>query len=224
MTKDAIAFISEGGSANPDLNPVLRTAISEALKRDVPKSTITNLLKKFEDTKDKNAYQRLIFEGRIHKKIFFVAIVYTDKVPHARHQMTYPYKKHLVDASSTKRLFDERGVINAIARSGINADNFESDCLGDAIECGAEDIEVHSVAERQVTFLCGPRDLMEVRKKLATAGYQIEDSDCIFFPNTHLVELNDAEAADYKKFKERLTLVDGFEEIYDNLKEDDENS
>lgn len=182
-------------------------------------------MKKLSEAKDKANYQRQLFEGRLYKKLYFIASVYTDSVAHTRIQMATPYKKHLAENTNTKRLFIERGVCNVIARDGISADNFEDECLNDAIECGAEDIEVYDVAERQVTFFCDPRELLKVRQKLTAAGHNVEQSELVFCPtpSTQLVQLSDAEVADYKKFKDRLTLVEGFDGIYDNAENDDDD-
>lgn len=203
---------------------MLRSAIEEAKRRDVPNTTIKNYLKKLSESKDKSNFQRHLFEGRLYKKLSFIASIYTDNLPHIRIQMATPYKKHLVENTNTKRLFVERGVCNVIARDGIKKDNFEDECLNDAIECGAEDIEVFDVDERLVTFFCEPRDFLKVRQKLTAAGHKIEHSELVFFPTIQLVQLSAAELTDYNKFKERLTSIEGFDEIYDNLEDAQDDS
>lgn len=204
---------------------MLKGAVEEAKRRDIPKVTIQNFLKKLSDDKDKTVYQRHLFEGKLYKKLFFIVTIYTDNVSRSKIHIATPFKKHLVEAANnTKRLFTERGIINAIARDGIGMDNFDDECLNDALECGAEDIEVGDVTKKQVTFLCNANEFLKVRQKLTAAGHQIEHSECAFFPNTNLAQLNDSELADYKKFKDRLLLIDGFDNIYDNLENDDADS
>lgn len=217
-------FFLEGGSPNPEINPTLRNAIEEAQRRDVPRSTIQNLLKKLSETKDKTAFQRHLFEGKLYKKLYFVIAIYTDSLAHTKIQIASAYKKHLVDATNTKRLFDERGVLHVIARDEIKSENIEDECLSDAIECGAEDIDVFNANERQVTFFCEPREFLKVRQKLSAAGHKIEHSEIEFFPNTQLIQLTENELKDYKKFKVKLTNIDGFDEIYDNLDDNDDNN
>lgn len=215
-------FCLEGGSPHPDRNSMLRGAIDEAKRRDVPKITIQNFLKKLSENKDKTIYQKHLFEGKLYKKLFFIITIYTDNVARSKIHIATPFRKHLVEsANNTKRLFTERGIINAIARDDINVENFDDECLSDALECGAEDIEVGDIGEKQVTFLCDSNEFLKVRQKLTATGYQIEHSECAFFSNTNLAQLNDTELADYKKFKERLLLIDGFDDIYDNLENDD---
>lgn len=217
---------TDGGSPNPDINSTLRNAIDEARRRDVPAATIQGFLKKLTETKDKSQLQRHLFEGRVYKKLNFIASVYTDKLPHVKVQMATIYRKHLVDSSTNvKRLFIERGILHVIARDGIDLNSFEDDCTADAIECGAEDIEVFDVNERKVTFFCDPKEFLRVRNKLSLAGYKIEHSECSFFPSEscNLVQLNESELKDYNKIKNKLTQIEGFDEIYDNLENDDDD-
>lgn len=211
----------DGGSANPDINPMLRSAIDEALRRYVPKATVTLFLKKMSDSKDKTAIQRYIFEGRLFKRMYVVISIFADNYALTKIQMATVFRKHLVEQIQAKRMFNERGVFNVIARDGISIENIEEECLNDAVECGADDIEVYNATERQVTFFCDPKDFLKVRHKLSTAGHKIEQSECAFFPNNKLVQLTEAELKDYNKFKERLLAIDGFDEIYDNVEDDD---
>lgn len=215
---------TEGGSSNPDLNSTLQNAIDEARRRDVPQATIQGYLKKLAETKDKSQLQRHVFEGRVYKKLNFIAVIYTDKLAHVRVQLATIYRKHLIETVNVKRFFNERGVFNVIARDGIDITNFDDQCLTDAIECGAEDVEVFNVDERKVTFFCNSHEYLKVRHKLSTIGHKIDHSECMFLPNTNcnLVQLNEAELKDYKRIKEKLTEIDGFDEIYDNLENDDD--
>lgn len=196
-------------------------AIEEALKRNVPKGTIQTALKKLSESKGKEESKRLLFEYRLYKKLMVIVAIFTDRSAHVRIRMATPMKKHLAEVTNIKRLFIERGVFNVIARPDIKIDNLEDECLSDAIEFGADDIDVHDIDKKQVTFFCDPNHFFKVKHQLTAAGYQIEYSECDFFPNIPLVELTESEQADYNKFKERLMSIEGFDEIYDNLKDDE---
>lgn len=217
------SYFSEGGSTNPERNLKLRFAIEEALRRDVPKSTVQTFLKKLADSKDKTTFQRHLFDGRLYKKLHFIIAIFTDSLPHAKIQIATVYRKHLVETTNSKRLFDERGVFNVIARDGITADNIEEECLNDADQCGADDFEVFNAAERKVSFFCDPKEFLKVQNKLTLAGYLIEHSECAFYPKTTAAQLSESELVDYGKFKTKLLNIDGFDEVYDNLAENDDS-
>lgn len=121
-------------------------------------------------------------------------------------------------------MFVERGVIDALARPDILIEHIEDDCLTDAIESGAEDVEIHDAAQRQVTFYCEPNEFLKVKQKLTSCGYKIVDSECAFIWEAPKVKLREDEAKNYQQFKERLQqLVDGFDIVYDNHDDDDDD-
>lgn len=202
---------------------MLRNAIEEARKRYVPQSTIHNALKRFGKKDAVNSIRRHLFEIRLYRKLFVILSIYTDNLALAKNQLSQPLRKHFAEITSdNKRIFTERGVICVVARPEIDANSFEDECLNDAIECGAEDIEVFSVADRQVTFYCDPQEFIKTRQKLSSIGHQIEHSECMFLPNGQPIKLSESEAADYAKFKDRLNAVDGLDEIYDNAEDTSE--
>lgn len=234
-------FIEGGGSVDPKLNSALKRAIDEALKRDVPKTAIQKVLKQLSE--NKAPAHRHLFEARLYRKVHAIIAVNTNNVPLTKNQIAYPFKKvgsfflkyffirisyclirlvlctsqHNVEQVNTKRSFVERGVFNVIARAEINIDKIEDECLSDAIECGAEDIEVDDASKQQVTFFCNPLEFLKVKQKLTAIGHKVEHAECIFYPKISLVQLTESELADYDKFKDKLVLVDGLDEIYDNV-------
>lgn len=197
--------------------------MNEALRQNVPKATILAGLKKLSQESDKSKIQRHIYDVKLYNKLFLIIAVYTDNLALTKNQLAYPFKKHKVDIKGTRHAFTERGVINAIARPEVRADHFEDDCLNDAIECGAEEIEVHDAEQKQVTFLCDPNDFIKVKTKLTALNYQIEHSECVFIPKPNImVRLNSNEIHDYKLFLGRLQEVEGLDEIYDNIEDDEQ--
>lgn len=168
---------------------------------------------------------RHVFEGRLYNKMFLIIAVYTDNLELTRNQLAAIFKKHRFDAKSVRGLFVERGVIDALARPDIKVESIEDECIGDAMECGAENVEIFDAIERKVTFHCDPNEIIRVRQKLATAGHEIAHSECVFESKAPGITLKDAEAKDFEVFKGKLkSFVDGFDEIYTNLEAEDEDS
>lgn len=208
---------------DPKKNNTLKNAIDEAIRRGVTMSTIKITMKKSSESVDTSKLHRHLFEGRLYNKLFIIIAVYTDNLALTRNQIAAPFRKHRLEANNTKHCFEERGLISAIARPDINTEQFDEECLNDAVECGAEDVEIYDVAERQVTFICDANDIVSVKQKLTKAGHKIAAAECVFEPKVPTVSLSAAELENYESFKQKLeTLVEGFDEIYDNL-ESDEN-
>lgn len=131
-------------------------------------------------------------------------------------------RKHNADQTKVKHIFAERGVINAIVRPTIQETNIEDDCTTDAIECGANDVDVFDVAQRYVTFFCEPETLLGVKTQLERLGYQVENSDIVYEPS-QMALISAAERVDYEKFKEKLMAIDGFDDVFDNIADDADN-
>lgn len=188
-------------------------------------TTIKTTLKRLSETPDTSKLHRHLFEGRLYSKLFLVIAVYTENLALTRNQLANIFKKHKFETNTTKHLFNEQGVIGALVKPTINMDSIEDECLNDAVESGAEDIEVHDAKERQVTFFCDPNEIVKVKQKLSSLGHEIVHSECVFEPKIPAANLSEAEIANYDLFKEKLrSMVDGFDEIYANLDEEDEES
>lgn len=216
-------YISEGGgSANPAINSALRSAVEEALRRDVSNSTIQTTLKKCSQMTDDQLIKRQLFELRLYNKVFVVFVIYTTNLAQAKIQLGTIFRKHKADVTNTKHMFTERGVIDAIARPEVRASHFEDDCTTDAIECGADDVEIHDAAKRQLTFICDPVEINRVKQKITALGYQIEYCERSYIPNT-IVTINEAEKLDYAKFQDKLEAIDGFDDIFDNIEDDEDD-
>lgn len=203
----------------------MRKVINESHLLGVKKNTIDATLKKCIESPVRSKMPRHIFEGRLYNKMFLIIAVYTENLELTRNQLANIFKKHRFDAKSVKGLFVERGMIDAIARPDINVDSIEDECIGDAMECGAENVEIYDANERKVTFHCDPSDIVRVRHKLATAGHEIAHSECVFESKAPGITLKDAEAKDFEIFKGKLkSYVDGFDEVYSNLEEEDDDT
>lgn len=212
-----VQFADGGGSSDPVKNPLLRSAIDIAMKNYVPKATIQSALKTFNDTPNATALQRYYFECRLYGRIFIIMAYCTANVAKTKIPLNTALRKHNAEMIRTRHLFDERGIIDAIAPANIdNVNGFDDAITENAIECGADDVEIFDSAKRLVTFYCEPRTLVAVRGALEKHGYQIESSEWVF-DTTNRIQLTAAEQADYAKFNQRLNEIEGFDCIYDNV-------
>lgn len=204
------------------INTALSKAIEEAISHQVPKSSIDNALKRIKEGPDLSKYHRHIFEMKMFGKVYVLIAIYTDNLQRVRCEIGPALKKHRTEESKTRHLFTERGVFHAIAPPANAGDQFEDLCTDDAIDSGAEDVEIYDAVERQVTFYCEPRDFAKVGQKLRQKEYRIEHSECEFTPNVPSVTLNSDEEKSYNIFKDKIRAAEGFDEIYDNVEEHEE--
>lgn len=198
---------------------MLKSTIETAIKNYVPKATITAALKKFSESPGATTHQ--IHECRLYRRVYVVISTYATNIQYTRSHINIAFRKHNAEQIRTRHMFTERGVIDAVARPGITETTIDDDVTADAIDCGADDVSIFDMAKQQVTFVCQPMRLGVVRCALERRGYQVEGCEWVFDTDNR-VDLSEAEQADYDKFVERLTTIDGFDSVYDNVGQEEE--
>lgn len=205
-------FTEGGGSKNPALNSALRSAVEEALKKNMPNSTIQNILKKSDS--DTNLAKKSFLEIKFMNKIFLICVFYTDNLVGNKMTIASILKKNMANFDEAKHFFIEKGVVLA---TDVTVKD-EEKIMEDGITAGANDIEFDELEQNRVTFLCEPSFLFKVRNNLIKMDYSIYMSEHVFLPKNPIC-LSESEDLAYQKLIEKLKSFDGIEEIYDNVKE-----
>ncbi|XP_075153446.1 putative transcriptional regulatory protein TTE1135 [Haematobia irritans] len=208
--------IQEGGSADPALNSELKSVIDEALRKNMPMATIQNNLKKF--TASKTQLKKYRLDVRFKQKVFMVLTVYTDNFAQLKMDLATIMRKGGATQIDAGHLFEDFGLIQAVLDKSHfkSAAELEDKATEDAIECGAEDVEVMDGKEGSVNFICKPEGINGVRKAFENKGYVIHNTEHIYTPS-NTVTLTAEEKADYQKFTDKLKEIQGIEDIYDNV-------
>ncbi|XP_005186949.2 probable transcriptional regulatory protein Fnod_1106 [Musca domestica] len=212
--------IQDGGSADPNLNSELKSVIEEALRKNMPMATIQNNLKKF--TASKTQLKKYRQDVRFKQKVFMVCTIYTDNFAQLKMDMSTILRKGGGVQIDAGHLFEDFGLIQATAdKTRLAAgESLEDKATEDAIESGAEDIEVIDNESGSVHFICKPEGINGVRKALENKGYVVNNTEHIFTP-LNTVTLTPEEKADYQKFVDKLKEIQGIEDIYDNIEVDE---
>ncbi|XP_053693799.1 probable transcriptional regulatory protein TTE1135 [Sabethes cyaneus] len=209
-----IRLAIQAGGPNPAVNSTLRAAIDEALKKNMPNSTVQGILKK--SAQNASQLKKYTLEIKVLDQINMICVLYTDRFTQTKMEMATILKKNCSTFSDVKHHFDERGYLEAIPPANISSDNLLSCCTDHAIDAGAEDVEIMSDESRLVRFLCDPLDIEKVKTQLGKLGYSIEHSEHAFFPKS-TTKLNPDATVVYEKLREKLKTVDGVEDIYDSF-------
>uniref|UniRef100_A0A1B0FPW2 Transcriptional regulator n=1 Tax=Glossina morsitans morsitans TaxID=37546 RepID=A0A1B0FPW2_GLOMM len=223
--------IQEGGSTDPVHNSKLRNVIDDALRKNMPMSSIQSSIKKSQQNKTELKRYRL--DLRFKQKVFIVLIIYTDNYSGLKQEIASILRKFGAMMIDTNNLFEEYGLIEAtVSKERLDSTkNIEELATDDAIECGAEEVEVSDATKGLVNvrrlkakslntenteFNILPEEVLSLRKSIETKNYIIENTEHIFTPVKY-VELSSEEQAVYEKFIAKLHQISGIEEIYDNL-------
>lgn len=206
------------GGPNPALNTTLRNVIDDAVKRNMPMANIKTTIKKCESDKTL-LLKKYTLEFKALNKIYMVAVIFTDNLVALKIQLATLLRKSGSVYADSQHLFDSMGLIEAIVpqdKLNLPLDQLESICTDEAIECGAEEVNVTEHTSGAVQFICDPVELTRISNKLVEHGYQIENSEHIFVPKKE-ISAGEAERKAYNLFLGRLNALDGVEAVFDNL-------
>ena len=164
---------------DPNANPRLRKAISNAKSNNMPSDKIERAIKKGTGELDGVIYEEITYEGFGPGGVAIMMDVITDNknrsVADIRHLLA-KYKGNLGESGSVSWIFDKKGQIIVPSESNDEEIVFES-----ALEVGAEDFQTHDDI-----FIISPKPelLMKVRDALESQGYNIISAEIDMVPNS----------------------------------------
>ncbi|MEI7896432.1 MAG: YebC/PmpR family DNA-binding transcriptional regulator [bacterium] len=198
IIKDITIAVKEGG-ADPDGNPRLRLAISNAKGASMPKDNIQRAISKGAD-KDAAALIETTYEGKgPHGVAIFVECT-TDNLQRTVSNVRAYFNKHggeLGQNGMLNYLFDRKGVF-VVPKGDLNRDDFEMEL----IDAGAEDIEVDDDVFNITTAM---EDFGSMIKKLEKLSIEPESASLQRIPKTTV-------ALDEDATRKVLRLIDIIEE------------
>lgn len=216
--------IQEGGSPNPDLNSYLRTVLDQAVKANVPMETMKNQIKKF--NANDAQLKRHFLEIKSLNRIFYIVEVYTENLTGLKHNINTALRKTGQSSmADIKHFFNDMGFIQARKTEGTFADaaEFEEKTTEDAIECDAQEVEDIDFATKSASFICKSNEIERVKRALLDLGYTIDYAEHVFIP-INTLKLGEAETKVYETLKQKLTMIDGVENIFDNVEVEETSS
>lgn len=202
--KDISVAVKEGGGPDPETNPALRTAVSNAKGVNMPKDTIERAIKKASGAESEN-YEAVTFEGYGPNGIAFFIECTTDNTNRTVASVRSIFSKNggsLGTNGSLEFLFDKKGVF-VIEKEKINKSLEEFEL--ELIEGGATSIE----KENEVLIVYTEfTDFGLMSSKLEELEIETKNSEVQRIPlNTLELPVDDA--------RKILNLVEKFEEDED---------
>ena len=214
LVKEITVAVKEGGP-DPEGNPRLRVAISNAKGVSMPKDNIHRAISKGAD-KDSASFTECTFEGYAHGGVAVFLEATTDNQQRTISNIRSYFNRHngsLGTNGSLSFIFDRKGIFT-IPKGTLNADEFEMEM----IEAGAEDIQLE---EGYFTITTAMEDFGPMMKKLEALKIEPESAQLQRIPK-------DTTALDLENARKVMRLIDIFEEdddiqsVYHNLELTDE--
>ena len=215
--KDISVAVKEGGGPDPETNPALRNAISNAKGVNMPKDTIERAVKKASGAEADN-YEAVTFEGYGPHGIAFFIECTTDNTNRTVASVRSNFSKNggsLGTNGSLEFLFDRKGVFS-FERENIaqNLEEFELEL----IEGGATSIEKE---ENELFVYTNFTDFGTMNAKLEELGVEPKNAEIQRLP-LNTLELPVAEAKEILDLVEKFEDDDDVQNVYHNLEVTDE--
>ncbi|MFA8300603.1 MAG: YebC/PmpR family DNA-binding transcriptional regulator [Hyphomicrobiales bacterium] len=198
LSKEITIAVKIGG-ADPDSNPRLRLAITNAKANSVPKDNITRAVNKGTD-KDAASLQEVTYEGYLPNGIAVYVECTTDNLKRTIANVRAIFSKHggnLSTNGSLSFMFETKGIFT-VPQEGIDQDEFEME----VIDAGAEDI---SMEDEFFIITTSLEDFGSMVKKLEALNIEAKSAEIERIPN-------ETKELDLEKSKKILKALDAFED------------
>ncbi|MFW6006461.1 MAG: YebC/PmpR family DNA-binding transcriptional regulator [Bacillota bacterium] len=214
-----IAIAAREGGGDPETNADLSMAIEKAQDNNMPKDNIEKAIKRGTGELEGVEYEEFVYEGYGPGGV----ALYLDITSDNRNRTASEIRHILSDSGGNLGeegcvawMFEQKGKIVIDFEDNEDADNEE--LMLDAIEAGAEDVEID---DNIVIIYTAPEDLIEVRESLESTGYEIESGDFTMIPNNE-VKLDKNTAKKTLNLMDKLEDHDDVQEVYANFDIPDE--
>lgn len=214
IIKEISISVRESGP-DPDGNPRLRLAVSNAKGANMPKETLQRAINKASD-KDAASLHETTYEGYANNGIAIFIEATTDNLQRTVSNVRAIFNKYggnLGTNGSLSFLFDRKGVFT-IPQGTLNAEDIELEL----IDAGAEDI---SLEDGYFTVTTAMEDFGSMMKKLEEMKIEPESAQLQRIPK-------DTTTLDMEAAKKVMRVVEAFEDdddvqnVYHNLEMTDE--
>ncbi len=215
IIKEITVTVKENGP-DPEANPRLRLAISNAKGASMPKDNIERAINKGKD-KDAAAFTEQTFEGYLPNGVAVVIECTTDNQQRTVSSVRAIFNKYggnLGTTGSLSFLFDRKGVFSIPKNDELDMEEFELE----VIDAGAEDIQDE---DDMITVTTSMEDFGRMQKKLEEIGVEAENAELQRIPH-------DTVKLDPENAKKILRVIDVFEDdddvqkVFHNLEITDE--
>lgn len=216
IAREIIVAVKAGGP-DPDNNASLKDVIAKARSNNMPNDNINRTIKKAAGDTDTSTYENITYEGYGPNGVAVIVNALTDNRNRTAADVRHAFDKfggNMGQNGCVSFMFDKKGVIII-----ENDDIDEDEITMDALEAGAEDIEVDTDS---IEITTAPEDLSAVREALE-AKYTLASAEVSMVPQT-MTELTDPDSIkNMNRMLEMLEDNDDVQDVYHNWDMPDED-
>ncbi|MDR2571839.1 MAG: YebC/PmpR family DNA-binding transcriptional regulator [Oscillospiraceae bacterium] len=209
IAREIIVAVKEGSSGDPAKNSRLAAAIAKAKAANMPNDNIKRTIERAVGSGNADNYERVTYEGYGPRGVAVLVDAMTDNRNRIAAEVRLNFDKYggnLGTSGCVSWSFDRKGVIVV---DNENGEHDEESVLNDALEAGADDVEID---EDVFEIYTSPDGFASVSGTLENVGYNILSAQIEMVPQNY-VTLTDA--TDIKNMTKMLELMEDNDDIQD---------
>ena len=209
IAREIIVAVKEGGNGDPSKNTRLATAVAKAKAVNMPNDSIRRAIDKALGSGNSDNYERITYEGCGPRGVAVMVDVMTDNRNRTAAEVRLNFDKYggnLGTSGCVSWQFDRKGVI--VIDNG-DGDLDEDTVLSDALEAGADDIEID---EGVFVIYTTPEGFLSVSGTLESINYAILSSQIEYVPQNYVTL---TEQDDIKNMEKILELMEDNDDVQD---------
>ena len=217
IAREIIVAVKSGGP-DPDNNSSLKDAIAKARSNNMPNDNINRTIKKAAGSTEGDNYESITYEGYGPNGVALIVDTLTDNRNRTAADVRHAFDKYggnMGQSGCVSYMFDRKGVI-IITDEDSEID--EEEITMDALEAGAEDIEIE---DGVIEITTAPNDLGAVRDAL-DGKYTLASAEVSMVPQTMTELTDEAQIAQMQKMLDMLEDNDDVQNVYHNWDMPDE--
>lgn len=215
IIKEIMVAVKEGGNADPEFNPRLRTAVTNAKGVNMPKDNIERAIKKASEAGGEG-FTETTYEGYAPGGIAVFVECTTDNTNRTVSNIRSIFSKNggnLATNGSVDFLFDRNGVFEV-----KQGETDEDEMMLELIDAGAEDVEL----DEDIFYITTKfEDFGPMQSKLEEMGMVVAKAELQRIPKTTTALPSD-EAKKAYRLIEKLEEDDDVNAVFHNLELTDE--
>lgn len=199
------------GGGDPNGNPRLRAAVSEAKANNMPKDTIERAIKRGTGEMEGVTYEEVTYEGYGPGGVAIIVEAVTDNSHRTTPEVRHIFEKHggnLGTPGSVKFQFDRKGYF-AIEKKAVDEDKL----MEIVLEAGADDLQTNPDAHEVYTT---PESFEQVRQALEKNSIPTVEAKIGQIPSMY-VKLDEQKAKQAMRLLEMLDEQDDVQNVWSNF-------
>ena len=214
LGREILVAVKQGGP-DPAGNSKLKDVIAKCKANNMPNDTINNAIKKASGEGSSATYEDIVYEGYGPNGVAVIVNASTDNRNRTAADVRHVFDKaggNLGTTGCVSYMFEKKGVI-VVEKETCKLS--EDDLMMEAIEAGAEDMEVQ---EEVYEITTAPSDFTSVTESLSSKGIEFLEAGVQMVPSNY-ISLDEKGAEKMQRLIDNLEDLDDVSEVFHNWEE-----